>query len=576
MIRFKIVGSGYLDLPSDFDFSFQYKNSVFAFENMQLSRSSEFTTPRTPANDAILEFSHDVAQDGNFIRKRKAAELHGSGIKISGFLYFGKYSNGGYSTIFVYGELTALKRLNEIGAIGNYINPTDSLTVEDDSITPAYFASGKLANNFKFYNYRNGVAEADKLVTGVNLSPTVKLSYLLSQAATAVGLTVDTTTLGDLKDAIGVILAGNKADPSLTSVSISGTPNDNLDFTGGNDYFYLGEARMKYKPQGSLFWKSDTVNVLVAQRDLTVRFDSFSGVAAATGNGKFYTNNTLYYFPDNFTICEEFTLKSGEFFTVIDLDDFYLWRLTSYGTAVTATIKVYSGDEENVDLSESYFLKPNLPDVTIVDILKIYANLFRCGLNYDESTNTVSFFNFAFDKSAAMELDNIVIEISDVDRTFLDYCQNNRIDFKSEDYVTNRFGLSYSIDNDSLQADKVLYTIPFSEGIQAVNSDVQVNDFELVAPFKKKAKNCTLAVPSKTSGQTYLKHISTLYRNFYIMDNLTAIIANSTTATFKVKMDVKTFLGIENTATFKYRGHYYCCIEGTHTNGVANLVLVKI
>lgn len=576
MIRFKIVGSGYLDLPADFEFSFQYKNSVFAFENMQLSRSSEFTTPRTPANDAILEFSHDVAHDGNFIRKRKAAELHGSGIKIPGFLYFGKYSNGGYSTIFVYGELTALKRLNEIGAIGNYINPSDSLTVEDDSITPAYFASGKLANNFKFYNYRNGVAEADKLVTGVNLSPTVKLSYLLSQAATAAGLTVDTTTLGDAKEAIGVILAGNKADPALTSVSISGTPNDDLDFTGGNDYFYLGEARMKYKPQGSLFWKTDTVNVLVAQRDLTVRFDSFSGVAAATGDGKFYTKNTIYYFPDNFSICEEFQLKQGEYFTVVDLDDFYLWNITSYSTSVFATIKVYSGDAGTVDVGETYYLKPNLPDITLVDILKIYANLFRCGLNYDEATNTVSFFNFAFDKSAAIELDDIVIEISDVDRTFLDYCQNNRIDFKSEDYVANRFGLSYSIDNDSLQADKVLYTIPFSEGIQTVNSDIQVNDFELVEPFKKTAKQSTLAVASKTSGQTYLKHISMLYQNFSITDNLTGIIANSTTATFKVRMDAKTFLDISNTDTFKYRGVYFCCIEGKFSDGMADLTLIKI
>lgn len=576
MIRFKIVGSGYLELPSDFDFSFQYKNSVFAFENMQLSRSSEFTTPRTPANDAILEISHDVAQDGNFIRKRKSAELHGSGIKIPGFLYFGKYSNGGYSTIFVYGELTALKRLNEIGVIGNYINPTDSLTVEDDRITPAYFADGELANNFKFYNYRNGVAEADKLVTGVNLSPTVKLSYLLSQAATAAELTVDTTTLGDAKEAIGVILAGNKADPSLTSVSISGTPNDDLYFTGGNDYFYLGEARMKYKPKGSLFWKTDTVNVLVAQRDITVRFDSFSRLVAATGDGKFYTNSEIFYFPDNFTICNEFQLKSGGFFTIVDLDDFYLWNLTSYGTPITASIKVFSGDEENVDLEESYHLKPNLPDITLVDILKIYANLFRCGLNYDEATNTVSFFNFAFDKSAAMELDDIVIEISDVDRTFLDYCQNNRIDFKSEDYVINRFGLSYSIDNDSLQADKIIYTIPFSEGIQTVNSDVQVNDFELVEPFKKKAKNGTLAVASKTSGQTYLKHISMLYRNFSITDNLTAIIANSTTATFKVRMDAKTFLNISNTDTFKYRGVYFCCIEGKFSNGVADLTLIKI
>lgn len=576
MIRFRIVGSGYLDLPADFDFSFQYNNSVFAFENMQLSRSGEFITPRTPANDAILEFSHDVAKDGEFIRKRKSAELHAPGIKIPGFLYFGKYSNGGYSTIFVYGELTALKRINESGAISNYIAPTDALTAVASSITSAYFADGLLADKFKFYNYINGISAADKLVTGVNLSPTVKLSYLLSEAATATGLTVDTTTIGAAKDAIGVVLSGNNASPDLTDVTISGAPDNNLSFTGGTGYFNFGTAKMKYKPQGSLFWKTKEVNVLVAKRDLKVKFNSFNGVAAATGDGKFYTKNTIYYYPDNFSICEEFPLKQGEYFTVVDLDDFYLWKITSYSTSVFATIKVYSGDAGTVDVGETYYLKPNLPDITIIDILKIYANLFRCGLIYDSSTNTVSFFNFSFDKSSAMALDDILIEVSEVERSFLDYCQKNKIDFKSEEYVVNRFSLNYLINNDNLQADKTLYTIPFSDGIQTTDSNVQINDFELVAPFKKTAKQSTLAVASKTNGQTYLKHISMLYRNFSIPDNLTSIIANSTTATFKVRMDAKTFLDISNTDTFKYRGVYFCCIEGKYSNGVANLTLIKI
>ena len=53
MIRFRIVGSGYLELPSDFEFSFSYNNGVFAFENMQLSRSGEFTIPRTPIKDVM-------------------------------------------------------------------------------------------------------------------------------------------------------------------------------------------------------------------------------------------------------------------------------------------------------------------------------------------------------------------------------------------------------------------------------------------------------------------------------------------------------------------------------------------
>src|SRR5574344_308358 len=118
MIRFRIVGSGYVELPADFDFTFNYNNGIFAFDKMQLSRSGEFTIPRTPANDLLLGFSHDPSNDGNYIRKSKPAELHYSGGKIDGYLFIGKFTTGsGYSAVFVYGELAGLKRIQELGTI---------------------------------------------------------------------------------------------------------------------------------------------------------------------------------------------------------------------------------------------------------------------------------------------------------------------------------------------------------------------------------------------------------------------------------------------------------------------------
>lgn len=89
-----------MELPADFQFSFNYNNGVFAFENLQLSRSGEFSIPRTPVNDIILEFSHDASKDGQFVRNRKAAELYYSGGKIDGYIYVSKFSGGEVIRLF--------------------------------------------------------------------------------------------------------------------------------------------------------------------------------------------------------------------------------------------------------------------------------------------------------------------------------------------------------------------------------------------------------------------------------------------------------------------------------------------
>lgn len=580
MIRFKIVGRGYLELPSNFEFSFKYNNCLFAFENMQLSRSGEFKINRTPANDALLEFSHDFVFNGNFVRQKKLAELHYSGGKIDGYIYFGKYESGAYSAIFVYGELSALKAISDLGNITEYVQSASYVITDEIYIDSAYFSDGIFTQNFRFYDYKNGIADADKLVTGMNLSPSARLSLLLSLSATAAGITVDTTEIGPAKDGIVVVLAGNKASETLEDVTVSGTPNSSFSVSGGSQFFTVSTKTFKYKTFNSLLYKSQNVVVFTVKRDCKIRFENLYiqyGIVTGTGSTFLSTGYTDGWFRP---ILEdsEIELKTGDYFTFVNQLDYYFdTPIENFNSSISVAFKVYSGDAGTVDLGDDYYLKPNLPEITFIDILKIYANLFKCGILYDAATNTVSFFNFDFDKSTAMSLDDLVIEIKSVNRTFLDYAQNNRVVCKSEDYVIdNKFGFNYQIDNDNLQAEKIIYTIPFSEGILDVNSDVLINDFELVDQFKKTAKIGTLAVASKTVGQTHLKHISQLYQNFTITDNLTGIIRNSTTVEMSVKMDAKTFIAIKNTDTFKYRGIYFCLIEATHSSGVANLVLIKI
>jgi hypothetical protein len=594
MIRFRIVGSGYLELPSDFSFSFNYNNGIFAFDSMQLSRSGEFSIPRTPANDLLLDFSHNPSSDGTFIRKKKQAELHYSGGKIDGYLFIGKYTggtySGSYSAVFVYGELSGLKSISEKGSIGTYLNLnlTDSVYVDPTSIVSAYNSSGILPDTFKLYNYRNLIQDVNKLTNAINMLPTVKLSYLMSSAATALNINVDTTGLGIGREAVGLILSGNKASPSLTTVNVSGitkTSSANpLNFSGGSTFFELTTRNFKYKHKTAIGWyttENVTVNVLRCKADLTILFETaYYDFACVTGIGDtFLSDGSFEGWFRNIYPNTTIDLKKGDYFTFTNKNDYDIFNgrpTDDYDEMINLSFKVYSGDVNTVDVSETLYLRDNLPDVSLLDLVKIFANLFRCGVQYAASTNTISFFNFEFDKSTAEKLDDVLIEIKSVDRTFLNYARRNVVKFNNEDYVDREHNVEYMIDNDSLSDEKTLFTIPFSEGNANFSKSVVVNDFELASPYKKTAKKQTICVASNTAGVNYLMHISMLYENFDISEKLKDIIFNSTTVVMSVKMTAGDFLKIGNTKVFSYRGKHYCCIFGTHSGQIAELTLIKI
>ena len=584
MIRFKILGYDYVELPDDFDFTFTFNNSLFSFDRMQLNRSGEFPIPVTPKNEALFGFAGDPGKSGFFVRQKMAAELHYSGGKIRGTLSVGKRTGSSYSAIFVWGELERLMTIKNAGVLNNYFPPGDFLPTNSAEVTSAYNVDGRLLDYFKFYNYKNGIKDGDKLVTGMNLSPTVSLGYLLSEAADQIGVNIDTSLMGTAFNAVGVVLSGNNYINTLASVTVTGIPATTLNFSGGSDFFQLSTVEFRYYDMDAFIstWRRKKVKVLVAKRDCRVRFESDSpALAPVTGIGTTFLLNTVGQ--GHFQIIRsgsEFELKKDDYFTIVSWHDYFFNRPSSgaYGTSVNVTFKVYAGDEGYVDLGEPYYLKPNLPDVTMIDLLKTYAALFHCGIKYDVSTNTISFFNYNFDKSAAREIDDIIISVRSVDRSFLDYSRKNRIECKSDDYVAegDKFTIDYTIQNDSLPAESILFTIPFSEGKRGLNSDVVINDFELTDPFKKVSKIGTLVTASKTSGQVYLKHISKLYENFGIPNLLRDIVLNSTTVVLTVKMDIQTFLSISGESTWKWRGKHYCCVEASHSGSVAELTLVRL
>ena len=573
MIRFKLVGGEYLDLASDFNFTFSYNNTLFAFDNMQVSRSTEFQIPATPKNNMILGFASDPSTDGGWVRTKKQAELHYSGGKIDGFLFFGKYSKGSYSAIFVYGELSAIKAAKEKGNIVEYCDFTESLPTVSPTFRSAYSATGTLPYSFAWYNYKNGIADANRLSGVMNYSPSVKLYTLIARAATKAGINVSVDGVLSSINSIALILPTQKKASTQTSISFSGVPNSTLVVSGAAGYLQSVTKTFKYKPINSLFWQRQAVVCFECLQDLTIKINTFlQPIYIVTGDGReIISLNKLAI-----EVGQEYSFKKGDYFSLVSVADYFFGQPDDdYGQNIgTVTANVWGASQTEVGIGDTYYLQSNLPEVTLVDLLKTAANLFKMGIDYDVATNTVSFYDFSFDKSQAIELDSKTIEILSVDRTFLDYAQRNYIDFKSEEYVKDRATIDYKINNDLIAAEKQLFTIPFSEGNFDEQNNVVVQDFD--AENKKISKTATIGIASKVSGQTYLKHVSELPKNVTLNTNLERIINESTTIVWVGRMIAGDFLKLKNKNTYKYKGQYYCCIDGTHSDGTATLTLVKI
>ena len=132
MIYFKVDGVD-LDIPKDLELSFQKKNILFSFDDIELSRSQGFTLPRSETNDAFFQFSFRPDFYGAVTRVTHFAEMFYSGGKEDGILSCISANDNGYECIFIFGELRNLKKIKEAGKISGYFDASISLEWGDET-----------------------------------------------------------------------------------------------------------------------------------------------------------------------------------------------------------------------------------------------------------------------------------------------------------------------------------------------------------------------------------------------------------------------------------------------------------
>ena len=378
MIQFKVLGK-FLELEKNTSLSFSFVNPIFGFDKIELTRSQEFTIPATAHNNSILKLANRADFDGLFARLILDAEMWYSGGKISGRLYLSGTTATEYKCVFVFGELMKLKTIKEAGKISEYTVFSDNLKWNDGTAAENSFQL------FCLYKYK--IPNFDETAVNVNWNfmPSVYIGYLIDIAASRLGVSVDYSNISDKISQVFIKLNGMKlagvqlADDSLISCT-SGLPQA-LDYYGYDPVLFVQEYANDYAE-----------NVLTAQKNVKITFtpefpDNY-------GNTKFFidilndSNVVVKRFSKENTGNQEVSVNLYKYqkFTMVSADyDTGTWR--NYPIPMSCKFTAF---DEKTTYGDDYYLQPNLPKLTFVDLLKIAANVTNTAILYNETDSAVA------------------------------------------------------------------------------------------------------------------------------------------------------------------------------------------
>lgn len=230
-------------------------------------------------------------------------------------------------------------------------------------------------------------------------------------------------------------------------------------------------------------------------------------------------------------------------------------------------------------------LKYNLPDMSVVDLLKLEANLLGRALYWNGG---VEYVEVDFANWNIQSLDKL-IEISDIQRTFANYAQRNRIAFDSAEDVINKVEEVYEIDNTNIIADSDIYRIPLSEGNAITLTDDGTNYFDALLlddvegtggtnvnpPFAPAMSKHTLGYCASPS---YWTIPNTCMRQAILprLDWLDTLCGESTSVQAKFVMSLYEFNTLQEMRLVQAYGQLWVWTAGTWQNGVASLELSKV
>lgn len=583
MIEFNVNGT-ILDVPFDLKIEFKKKNILFTFDNIELERTTSFNLPKSETNLKVFQFSNDLHRVGNAMRARVDAQLRMGVVTKRGYLYVSSYdySSNMFSCIFVTGELLALRQLKELGKAdelqfdGNDYVQYNVLTDPSLLVKPSFRVLRSYSND---NIYR----------------PSYRLGYILEWLMGKTDLTIET-----MPDGLDVVITDpNQIQPTEFSIIQQVTdptqPSEEISEQYYNSITASNNVNSVFEQYGYDEYNGEPTIVLGLQEYYRARFlrakmdikitfpndfpDLFMyGMRDNYGEMVFYGDYSFKVTNYNMITIgsplagRTISLKKGDAFIFVDKDNFQMIPPSSAGgISIPSSLGFYplisyselsgmiveaDGDLQTGDI---VYLRDNLPSLTAIDILKIFAYINGKVLWYNSATKTISLEDLDLTAYPIYELTNVV-EVKTMTRTFGDYAQRNVLRYTSADGMraADIIEKAYTIFNLNLEKEKELYKIPFSEGRRYGDSDlilVHAGD------------NDTIAKPV----------VNWLHRtDILINGSLQSILTNSTTIDISAEMTLFDFNKIQDKMRIFYDNALWVWVDADWSKGIARFTLAKV
>ena len=548
MVKFNIIGHGFLDIAEPAGVAFKADNPFYRFCDISLGRSTEFSVPATDRNRQMLGFAEDPAEYGEMLRRRFAAQMVFDGGVSDGTIAVTAYEGESFKCVFTLGNAGWIDKVQKTKLKDIPLNPA-SITWEAASV-----GSSDNNNLLQMVEYDRSVA------TSALPAPCVNAKLLVGRFANAIGIGSGYAAGLENYWLVSASMVGGGEE----SVSISTTAADNMTVTGDTfGYFTVEDVTMRWIRwyewqdgwiQGGTF----SAKVIKATRAVKITFPT-AGVPNCYAVR--YVRNEALAGPNLNGMTIDLP-KDASFFFAATPPKWNGYQDTFHPLSVT--VKVESQDS-NMHIGDDWRLEVNLPDMTLFEFLKSVA--LGTGNDLMVIPTDVSIGQSEYGLPFAKTLDK-VISIDKVARWVEAWgsgTKTARVSFSSEDYVANPIVTNYHIDNDN--ADSVKETkCAFSEGDIGPNG-ILIDDHD---GTKFVAKKWTLAYAE--NGDKVLQRVEPPSLTSY--DD---IAANSTCVVVKVSAPLSDFVELASiygfNRVFFWRGLSLVWTSASWSDGIMTLTL---
>lgn len=618
MVLFSVNGQA-LDMPAGLSLQFQRKNILFAFDSIQVERTTNFSIPATPKNMRIFGFANSHLTSGADMRVKIPATLTYGVLTKTGVLHISKYNvkNKTFECVFLTGELEQLKRVKDAGNLSEYYYPQavaeigGSVTGLDSlwgvvTYEQNYPFEGEDYTHFPSYNIKKVIEDAFAAL-GVSCSIgefANDLRVVPSQMKRGTLVKFDSVpTVGTKKnalrfsDTIGTFFSTVGEDVACNNIVCevhdygTGFPKawqfvrddlafniDGFSFRDGvtltfPDTFPSNIALVRII-SGDGLQPFDFVEGFVG--DYRYYFDPYTGDWTAE-DGLYSLAGLSVDIPANTPVG--FLRMDGNFQTKSPTDFAYGYEdialaMPEYSDGMPA----FSGEFEMRYTDEAMVsLYDNLEERKITDILKDVAAIG--GVLIDVRGGVVVLdrdFSEVLTKAADIELRDVV-SVSTLTRTFSDYAQRNTINFEKSKNVKDidRVSLEYLINNKNIQAENELLTIGWSEGGSKLpsNEDAQ----RLIAVYPNTVEDINADIPMIASVEDYVAADFYMTRAGITRNPLVArLVEKSTSISVTVRMKMFDFDRIVSDTVFWFNGSRWVWTEAKWSKDTVTLELAQL